>query len=138
MRSRAILAVLPVAAPAACSGGETYSIDATRDCLASRGIEVERSDEGWGAPEGFRASGGALRLPGEVAIHFAGDAAEAESLADELTRYVAASSLGDQYRTVVDRSGNAVVSASLKGSEELPRTFQTAESCLAAAEPSER
>ena len=81
----------------------------------------------------LRASGGVLRLPNEVAIHFGEDPAEAESLADDVTKVGAVNSLGDVFHNVARVRGNAVVSAWVSSGEEPPSTLEAAERCLTRA-----
>jgi hypothetical protein len=140
-RSIAPLLVAAVAAVGGCGGeNETYSVGPTSKCLSTTGVRVNWY-EGAGEVDPFPTSGGTLVAFGvyKVTVRFAKDAAEAEAVAEKLEQYEYLDPFeGREYRFVVHRRGNAVVSAGVPKDEEpdersLRDVLDAAERCLTAA-----
>jgi hypothetical protein len=135
------LLVTAVAAVGGCRGeSETYSVEPTNKCLSAKGIRggwFEEADE----DDPFATSGGSLFARGayDVTVRFGKDAAEAEAVAEKLEEYEELDPFhGREYRFVVRRRSNAVISARVP-TDEVPRTsdvrgvLDAAERCLTAA-----
>jgi hypothetical protein len=139
--------VAVVAAVVGCGGdGETYSVEPTMKCLSAMGIRVvywlpdkEAGDNDNDDP--FPTSGGSLLARGayDVNVRFGKDAAEAEAVAEKLEHQIFLDRFeGREYRLVVRRRSNAVVSARVPTDEEpdeqsLRGVLDAAEGCLRAA-----
>jgi hypothetical protein len=128
---------------AACGGDEaTYSVWPTSKCLSAKGVRVavfEAEDRTALKGDPFAASGGALRAKGayNVTVYFGEDAAEAGALAEKLESHEYFEPFeGREYRMVVRRTGNAVVSVDVPKDEEPTRDLEdvlgAAERCLTA------
>ncbi len=132
--------VAAVAAVGGCGGdGETYSLEPTRECLSATGARVIWFDEP-GERDPSPTKGGSLIARGayEVTVRFGEDAAEAEALAERLEKHEYLDPFeGREYRFVVRRSGNAVVSARVPKDEyptsDLGGVLDRAEHCLTEA-----
>lgn len=139
-RSAAPTLVAAVAVVGGCGGaGETYSLEPTRECLSAGGARVIWVD-GPGEFDPLAGSTGTLVAYGvyEVTVHFGEDAAEAAALAERLEKHEDLDPFeGREYRFVVRRSGNAVVSARVPKDEyptsDLGSVLDRAEHCLAEA-----
>lgn len=139
-RSTAPIVAAAVVAAGGCGGdGETYALEPTRECLSAQGARVIWLDDEPGESDRFAARGGTLVAFGvyEVTLRFGDDAAEAEELAGRLEdhRYLDPFNARD-YRFVVRRKGNAVVTAQVPSDEEptsdLENVLGRAEGCLKA------
>jgi hypothetical protein len=133
--------VAAVAAAGGCRGEtETYSVEPTSICLSDTGIRVMWNEEASDL-DPFATSGGSLLARGayDVTVHFGKDAAEAEAVAKKLERHEYEDPFeGREYRFVVRRRSNAVVSVRVPTDEEphkqsLSSVLDAAESCLRAA-----
>jgi hypothetical protein len=133
--------VAAVAAVGGCRGeGETYSVEPTSKCLSATGIRVSWVEEA-GDLDPFPTNGGNLLARGayEVTVRFGKDAAEAEAVAERLEQYEYVDPFeGREYRFVVRRRSNAVISARVPKDEEpnersLRGVLDAAERCLTAA-----
>lgn len=133
--------VATVAAVAGCGGeSKTYSVEPTSKCLSTTGIRVNWF-EGAGEVDPFPTSGGTLVAFGayKVTVRFGKDAAEAETVAEKLQEYEYLDPFaGREYRFVVRRRSNAVISAGVAKDEEpdersLRDVLDAAERCLTAA-----
>jgi hypothetical protein len=135
--------VAVVAAVGGCGGeSETYAVEPTMKCLSAMGIRVvywlpnEEAVDGDNGP--FTTSGGSLLAKGayDVFVRFGKDAAEAEAVAEEVEQHEEFDPFaGLDYRFVVRRESNAVISARVPKDEEpdersLTDGLDTAESCL--------
>lgn len=135
--------VAAVAAVGGCGGeSETYSVEPTMKCLSAMGIRVSYwlpNEETGNDP--FATSGGSLLAKDayNVTVRFGKDAAEAEALAEKLEQHEYLEPFeGREYRFVVRRRSNAVVSAHVPNDEEpdesdLRGVLDAAERCLTAA-----
>jgi hypothetical protein len=133
--------VAAVVAVSGCRGeSETYSVEPTSKCLSATGIRV-MWHEGAGEVNPFPTTGGSLVARGvyEVTVRFGKDAPEAEAVAEKLEQdeYVDPFE-GREYRFVVRRRSNAVISARVPNDEEpdersLRDVLDAAERCLIAA-----
>jgi hypothetical protein len=144
-RSMAPVLVAAVAAVGGCGGeSETYSVEPTMKCLSAMGIRVSYwlPDEEVGDLEDpFATSGGSLLAKGayNVTVRFGKDAAEAEAVAEKLEEHEYLEPFeGREYRFVVRRRSNAVISAHVPKDEEpdesdLRDVLDAAERCLTAA-----
>ena len=144
-RSMAPLMVAAVAAVGGCGGdSETYAVEPTMKCLSAMGVRVSYwlPDEEVGDIEDpFATSGGSLLAKGayNVTVRFGKDAAEAEAVAEKLEEHEYLEPFeGREYRFVVRRRSNAVVSAHIPDDEEpdtsdLRGVLDAAERCLGAA-----
>jgi hypothetical protein len=133
--------VAVVAAVGGCGGDrETYAVEPTSKCLSATGIRVNWY-EGAGKVDPFPTSGGAVVAFGvyEVRVRFGKDAGEAEAVAEKLEEYEYEDPFeAREYRFVVRRRSNAVVSARVPKDEEpdersLRDVLDAAERCLTAA-----
>jgi hypothetical protein len=133
--------VAAVAAVGGCRGeSETYSVEPTSKCLSATGIRVIWFEEA-GDLDPFATTGGSLVARGayEVTVRFGKDAAEAEAVAEKLEQHEYLDPFeGREYRFVVHRRSNAVVSARVPKDEEpdersLRDVLEAAERCLTAA-----
>jgi hypothetical protein len=129
-----------VAAVAGCGGeSETYAVEPTMKCLSAMGIRVSYwlpSEEA--ADDPFATSGGSLLAKGayNVTVRFGKDAAEGEAVAEKLEEHEYLEPFeGREYRFVVRRSSNAIISAHVPKDEEpdasdLRGVLDAAEGCL--------
>jgi hypothetical protein len=144
-RSMAPVLVAAVAAVGGCrDDSETYVVEPTSKCLSATGVRVDMFEatdpaqpvQATGA--GFvETTGGSLLARGayDVTVLFGADAAEAEAAAEKLERYEYLDPFeGREYRFVVRRRSNAVVSARVPNDEEptsdLGDVLDAAERCL--------
>jgi len=139
------LLVTAVAAVGGCGGdSETYSVEPTMKCLSAMGIRVSYwlPDEEVGDIEDpFATSGGSLLAKGayDVFVRFGKDAAEAEAVAEKVEQHEEFDPFaGLDYRFVVRRESNAVISARVPKDKEpdeqaLSGVLDAAERCLTAA-----
>jgi hypothetical protein len=139
------LLVAAVAAVGGCGGdSETYAVEPTMKCLSGMGVRVSYwlPDEEVGDIEDpFATSGGSLLAKGayNVTVRFGKDAGEAEAVAEKLEEHEYLEPFeGREYRFVVRRRSNAVVSAHIPNDEEpdasdLRGVLDAAERCLSAA-----
>lgn len=146
MRRRTVAAVLValVAAVVGCgSEGETFSVEPTMKCLSAAGVRVVYwlpNEDPRDLEDPFTTSGGSLLAKGayDVTVRFGKDAAEAEAVAEKLEKYEELDPFeGREYRFVVQRRSNAVVSARVPKDEEpdgrsLDGVLDAAEGCLTA------
>jgi hypothetical protein len=135
--------VAAVAAVGGCGGeSETYAVEPTSKCLSAMGVRVSYwlpNEETGDDP--FATSGGSLLAKGacNVTVRFGRDAAEAEAVAEKLEEQEYLEPFeGREYRFVVRRRSNAVVSAHVPNDEEpdasdLRGVLDAAERCLSAA-----
>jgi hypothetical protein len=135
--------LVAVVAVGGCGGeSETYAVEPTMKCLSAMGIRVvywspdEEAVHGDDGP--FTTSGGSLLAKGayDVFVRFGKDAAEAEAVAEEVEQHEEFDPFaGLDYRFVVRRESNAVISARVPKDEEpdersLTDVLDKAESCL--------
>jgi hypothetical protein len=135
--------VAAAAAAAGCGGeSETYAVEPTSRCLSAMGIRVGYwlpNEEAGDDP--FATSGGSLLAKGayNVTVRFGKDAAEVEAVAEKLEEHEFLEPFeGREYRFVVRRRSNAVISAHVPNDEEphersLRDVLEAAERCLTAA-----
>jgi hypothetical protein len=132
--------VAAVAVAGGCGGeSETYSVEPTSKCLSATGIRVSWFGEA-GDADPFATTGGSLLARGvyDVTVRFGKDAAEAEAVAEKLEQHEYVDPFeGREYRFVVRRRSNAVVSARVPNDEEpdersLRDVLDAAERCLTA------
>jgi hypothetical protein len=135
--------VAAVTAATGCGGeSETYSVEPTMKCLSATGIRVSYwlpNEETGDDP--FATDGGSLLAKGayNVTVRFGKDAAEAEGVAEKLERHEYLDPFeGREYRFVVRRRSNAVISAHVPKDEEphersLRDVLEAAQRCLTAA-----
>jgi hypothetical protein len=137
------LLVAAVAAIGGCGGeSETYAVEPTSKCLSATGVRVSYwlpNEETGEDP--FVTRGGSLLAKGayDVFVRFGKDAAEAEAVAEKVEQQEEFDPFeGRDYRFVVRRRSNAVISARVPKDEEpdersLRGVLDAAEGCLTAA-----
>jgi hypothetical protein len=135
--------LLVAAAIGGCGGeSETYAVEPTSKCLSATGVRVSYwlpNEETGEDP--FVTRGGSLLAKGayDVTVRFGKDAAEAGAVADKLEQHEDFDPFeGREYRFVVRRRSNAVVSARIPKDEKpdersLRDVLDAAERCLTAA-----
>jgi hypothetical protein len=140
-RSMALVLVAAVAAVGGCRGeSETYSVEPTSKCLSATGVRGGWFEEA-GEDDPLATSAGSLFARGayDLTVRFGKDVAEAEAVAEKLEEYEELDPFeGREYRFVVRRRSNAVISARVPKDEEpdersLRDVLDAAERCLTAA-----
>jgi hypothetical protein len=136
--------VAAVAAVAGCGGeSETYTVEPTSKCLSDMGIRVGYwlPNEKGAGNDPFATSGGSLYAKGayNVTVRFGKNATEAGAVAEKLEEHEYLEPFeGREYRLVVRRRSNAVITAHVPKDEEphersLRDVLEATEGCLTAA-----